>query len=466
MNARRLLLLLLASTVGALIVVTLVWPKLDSASASSVVAISAGGRHTCALTSAGGVMCWGRNHRGQLGTGTTEDSTTAVGVSGLDSGALSISAGFDHTCVVTTAGQARCWGENDDGQLGNGAVGDSHRTTPVEVCASAKCGAPLSEVASIAAGASHSCVLTTSGGAKCWGSNEHGQLGDGTMTDRAAPVDVPGLENLVAISAGGFHTCAITQEGAATCWGKNLEGQVGDDRACGIDCPTPSPVSGLDSGVVAITAAGLHTCALTEQGAVHCWGFNFDGQVGDGTSQNIRRAPVAVSGLDTGVVAVSANGEFRGHACAVTSAGSLLCWGDNANGQLGDGTTTDRHAPVEVTELDSVSVVEAGDAHTCAIGTSSTVVCWGHNGSGQLGDGTTVERHVPVVVPGIVALTGDATCDGSVDSIDAAVVLQLDAGLLSSLACQDAADVNNDGAINAIDAALILQFVAGLLGSL
>ena len=286
------------------------------------------------------------------------------------------------------------------------------------------------------------------------------------MMDRATPVDVPGLENLVAISAGGFHTCVITQEGAATCWGKNLEGQVGDDRACGIDCPAPSLVSGLGSGVVAITTAGLHTCALTEQGAVYCWGFNFDGQVGDGTSQNVRLAPVAVSGLDTGVVAVSANGEFRGHACAVTSAGGLLCWGDNANGQLGDGTTTDRHVPVEVTELGSVSAVEAGDAHTCAVSTSDDLFCWGHNGAGQLGDGTTVERHVPVVVPGIVALTGDVTCDGRVDSIDAAVVLQFGAGLLDSLACQDAGDVNGDGSIDSIDAALILQFTAGLLGSL
>ncbi|MDZ4278111.1 MAG: dockerin type I domain-containing protein [Dehalococcoidia bacterium] len=459
-------------------------PHPASASGVEIAMLAPGGAHTCALTEAADVVCWGSNEFGQIGDGGACGEICRAPVPVCAAGAtppctssngnvlqevVSIDAGFDHTCVLTSAAELKCWGDNAHGELGTEA-GELCGSEPfVSACSRTPLDASnvTAEVTAIAGGDLHACAVTTAGGVKCWGSNEDGQLGDGTTTDSAIPVDVAGLANVVAISAGGFHTCAVSNEGGVVCWGRNVEGQIGDGRDCGMICPSPSAVSELDSGAASITAAGLHTCVLTQGGGVKCWGFNFDGQVGDGTSNNIRIAPVAVSGLDSGVVDLSANGGFRGHSCAVLAVGPLKCWGDNADGQLGDGTTTDRHVPVDIVSLGSgVTAVAAGSAHTCAVLDSDNVHCWGNNSSGQIGDGTSVDRHVPVPVLGFGGATGDANCDATVDSIDAALLLQLDAGLVSSLDCPKNADVNEDGLTTSVDAALVLQFVAGLIPSL
>ncbi len=220
--------------------------------------------HTCVLTEAGGVKCWGDNHYGESGDGTTTLSTTPVDVSGLGSGVAQISGGADHTCALTEAGAVKCWGRNDYGQLGDGTT-TSPRTTPVDVSGLG------SGVTQISAGYFHTCALTEAGGVKCWGRNHYGQSGDGTTILSSTPVDVSGLGSGVAqISGGGDHTCALTEAGAVKCWGRNRESQVGDGTTT-YSRTTPVDVSGLDSGVTQITGGSCHNCALTEAGGVKCW---------------------------------------------------------------------------------------------------------------------------------------------------------------------------------------------------
>jgi len=278
--------------------------------------ISAGGYHTCALTSSGGVMCWGDNNYGQLGDGTTTDRSTPVDVVGLSSGDTAIATGGYHTCALTSSGGVRCWGRNHYGQLGDGTT--TNRTTPVDVVG-------LSGVTAIAAGVYHTCALTSSGGVRCWGFNFYGQLGDGTTTThRTTPVDVVGLSSgVTAIAAGGYHTCGLTSSGGVRCWGQNTYGQLGDGTTT--DRSTLVDVVGLSSGVTAIAGGGYHTCALTSSGGVKCWGQNVYSQLGDGTTTD-RYTPVDVVGLSSGVTAIAA-GVY--HTCALTSSGGVKCWGYN-----------------------------------------------------------------------------------------------------------------------------------------
>jgi alpha-tubulin suppressor-like RCC1 family protein len=370
------------------------------AMATRSTAISAGGIHTCALTS-GGVKCWGNNEFGQLGDGTIADKTTPIDVSGLTSGVTAISAGTNHTCALTSAGGVKCWGYNFYGELGDGTT--TLRTTPVDVSGL------TSGVAAISAGGEDTCALTSAGGVKCWGKNLSGQLGDGTTTSKTTPVDVSGLASgVTAISAGDRHTCALTSAGGVKCWGYNEFGSLGDGTTT--LRTTPVDVSGLASGVTAISAGEGHTCALTSVGGVKCWGHNLSGELGDGTNTQ-RTTPVDVSGLASGVTAISAGG---GHTCALTSAGGLKCWGDNGRGELGDGTNTQRTTPVDVSGLTShAAAISAGGNHTCALRSAGGAECWGYNFYGQLGDGTTTDKTTPVDVSGLTS----ATCTTNSGSI-------------------------------------------------
>ncbi|MBY6242725.1 Ig-like domain repeat protein [Methylosinus sp. Sm6] len=354
--------------------------------------LATGFYHSCATTSGGGVKCWGKNNNGQLGDGTTTTRLVPVAVSGLASGAVAVAAGHDHSCALTSAGAVKCWGWNARGQLGDGTT--VTRLTPVAVSGLA------SGVVAIAVGSLHSCALTSAGAVKCWGDNDFGALGDGTQTRRPAPVAVSGLaSDVVAITAGGLHSCALTGAGAVKCWGNNFEGQLGDGTDA--DSLTPVAVSGLSSGVVAIAAGDGHTCALTSAGAVKCWGGNNAGQIGDGTT-TARSAPVGVSGLSSNVVAIAV-GDF--HSCALTIASSAKCWGLNLFGQLGVGTTTNRSVPVSVSGLASgVAAIAAGGDHTCATTSAGVAKCWGWNSSGQLGDGTNASRRTPTLIPGFTTL--------------------------------------------------------------
>jgi alpha-tubulin suppressor-like RCC1 family protein len=251
-----------------------------------VTAIVAGERHTCALTTNGGVKCWGNNHDGQLGDGTRKDRVTPVDVKGLTSGVTAITAAWRHTCALTSAGGMKCWGNNHDGQLGDGTNNDS--PVPVDVAGL------TSGVSAISARWRHTCALTSAGGVKCWGGNHDGVVGDGTRTDRSAPVEVVGLTSGVkALASGWRHVCVLMTDGNAKCWGSNHEGQLGDGT--GVDQKRPVDVAQIPSGIVAITAGGQHTCALT-RGSVTCWGENEDGQLGDGTFKSTLAAKAESGG--------------------------------------------------------------------------------------------------------------------------------------------------------------------------
>ncbi|MBI3148361.1 MAG: right-handed parallel beta-helix repeat-containing protein [Betaproteobacteria bacterium] len=356
--------------------------------ASGVSAVAAGDPHTCALTSGGGVKCWGGNAAGQLGDNSTTQRLTPVDVLGLASGVGAIVAGYSHTCALTTGGGVQCWGDNTHGQMGDN--GTLRRLIPSGVYGL------TSAVAMLAAGGKHSCALA-GGAAKCWGRNIFGQLGDNSTTDRLTPVDVSGLTTGVnVIAAGSHHTCAVTSGGEVKCWGRNAYGQLGDNSTT--QRLMPVDVIGLASGVASIGAGAEHTCALISGGGVKCWGYNASGQLGDNSSTG-RLVPVYVWGLTSGITAIAAGGE---HSCALTSAGGVKCWGDNYYGQLGDNSTVAHLTPVDVSGLTSgVAGIAAGSSHTCALTAGGGVKCWGANSYGQLGDNSLNQRKTPVDVSGL-----------------------------------------------------------------
>jgi alpha-tubulin suppressor-like RCC1 family protein len=348
-------------------------------------AVTAGHGHTCARTTTGGVQCWGFDAYGQLGDGASADSPLPVAVSGLSSDVTAISAGLEHTCALTAAGGVLCWGNNSaDGQLGNGSTADSH--VPVAVAGLS------SGVTAISAGQVHTCALTA-GGVQCWGYDGDGQLGNGSTADSHVPVAVAGLSSgVTSVAAGGLHTCAVTK-GGVQCWGYDGDGQLGNGSTA--NSHVPVAVAGLSSGVASVATGFDYTCALTTAGAVLCWGNNEFGQLGDGSAVG-SEVPIAVSGLSSGVAAV-ATGD--GHACALTTAGGVLCWGYGMDGELGNGSAAQSLVPVAVSGLSSgVAAIAVGGTHACALTTAGAVRCWGENMNGQLGDGSTTQSLVPVAV--------------------------------------------------------------------
>ncbi|WP_240592721.1 putative Ig domain-containing protein [Macromonas bipunctata] len=351
-----------------------------------VVSISVGRYHTCAVTTSGGAKCWGSNGHGQLGNNSTTSSRVPVDVSGLTSGVASIDSGLSLTCAVTTSGGAKCWGLNDYGQLGNNSTTNSW--VPVDVSGL------TSGVASIDSGYGYTCAVTTSGGAKCWGLNGDGQLGNNSTTNSSVPVDVSGLTSGVAsIVSGSDHTCAVTTSGGAKCWGSNRYGRLGNNSTD--DSWGPVDVSGLTSGVASIASGWGHTCAVTTSGGAKCWGLNSYGRLGNSSTTD-SWVPVDVSGLTSGVASIAGGYE---HTCAVTTSGGAKCWGRNYSGQLGNNSTDDSWVPVDVSGLTSgVASIAGGWAHTCAVTTSGGAKCWGDNSSGQLGNNSTTNSSVPVDV--------------------------------------------------------------------
>lgn len=306
-----------------------------------------------------------------------------------------ISAGLYHSCGVFN-GAAKCWGQNPDGQLGNGALG-SNQLLPVQVIGM------TSGVTAVAAGDNHSCAIKD-GGAWCWGNGYVGQLGDNMANTSTVPVAVVGLDSgVTAITVGGAFSCAI-QNGRAKCWGNNYSGQLGNGDGDYEEAHQPvNVISGLASGVTDISAGDAHACAVVN-GVAKCWGDNSRGQLGNGYAGTGQQQNVAVfvSDWESGVTDIAA-GDL--HTCAVKD-GAAKCWGWGESGQLGRGSSSDSSNPVQVTDLASgVVSVTAGNAFSCAVVAGGGARCWGYNGyagdDGRLGDGTIEQRTTPVEVVGL-----------------------------------------------------------------
>lgn len=363
---------------------------MDDSSASSATPVSvegigdasamaAGFLHSCAIHEGGSVSCWGNNGDGQLGNGTVFPSALPVPVQGIaDAIAVATSGHWSsgYSCALHQSGSISCWGANEEGQLGNGTKSQS--TVPVRV-------EGITDAIDIATGWDHTCALHRGGTISCWGSNEDGKLGDGTKTGWAVPMQVEGIFNATAIAADSSHSCALHEDGNISCWGSNNFGKLGNRDV--VASTVPVPVEGI-SNVTAIATGTFHTCALLDEGSVSCWGNNSMGQLGslvDTDTATNWAVPVQAEGIaDAANIAL---GSF--YTCALHLSGAVSCWGDNQNGQLGniDFDYTFGFLLARVQEIGDARAISAGGAHTCAILQDNTITCWGLNAGGQLGHG-------------------------------------------------------------------------------
>lgn len=356
--------------------------------------IDAGSYHTCAITPTEQAYCWGFNQDGELGTGGTAISKAPAAVGG-GFAFRQVSGGKYHSCAVTLSGDGYCWGSNLVGQLASQL--DVMSANPV-------LNSRAITFASMSVGREHSCGLSLTGDAFCWGSNSGGQLG---FFSTSYSVDTAGFvfttASFTRLAAGGLHNCGLTTTGTTLCWGFNDQGQLGNGTTTTLFPDTvSSKLTAVSSAFTfdSITAGYKHTCALTA-GTAYCWGDNSFGQLGNGTTTR-SLVPVAVAG---GLTFKALSAGFY-HTCGILTTGEAYCWGRNTpnsvqesvGGQLGDGTTTDRTSPTLVTGGLAFQSISAGEVSTCGVTTGSLAYCWGDNEYGQLGTGNTTSATVPTKV--------------------------------------------------------------------
>jgi hypothetical protein len=313
---------------------------------SGVVGVSLGADVGCALTTAGGVKCWGDNESGAVGDGTSTNRSTPVDVVGLTSGVVDVVVGFGHACALTSAGGVKCWGGNTEGELGTGTTSSDSvgSSTPVDVVG---LGSDVVALSPVSPSGHHTCAVTRTGDVMCWGSNDHGELGIPSTTKVVSATPVKALSSAKAVAAGNEFTCAITSGGQAMCWGHDDAYQLGDGVYSGgyVDNAPPTAVVGL-SGLTRMGAGGAHACAA-DATSVHCWGSDIDAELGDGHRGSDNPSPQPVVNVNA---AVDLSLGLR-HGCARLPGGAVRCWGSNGSGELGDGTNYEQDLPVDVSGL-------------------------------------------------------------------------------------------------------------------
>lgn len=401
---------------------------------------------------------WGQNDRGQLGDlSTTNHGLPApVNVSGALAGkkVVDIAGGEVHSMALTSDGRVYAWGYNLFGQVGDNSTTD--RTAPAAVNTSGVLAGKT--VKAIAAGVHQCMVLTTDGGLFSWGINDGGVLGDGTTSPRHVPVAVNMTgalagKTVTAITQGEIHCMALTSDGQVYAWGSNLYGQLGDSTNSNRGTSVAVNTAGVLAGktVVAIGTGRFHSLAVTSEGKVYAWGLNNEGQLGDGTTTD-RNVPVAVNmtGALAGRTVTEVDGGYS-QTLALTSDGKLFAWGLNDRGQLGDSTNTDRLQPVAVNMTGAlagktvVSMRTRRD-HCLALTSDGKLFAWGYNSVGQLGDGTTTTRNAPVAIslPGKTVTAIDA---GSRHSLIAAIVPEIAVEQPAGTALADGVSTVNFGTV-------------------
>jgi alpha-tubulin suppressor-like RCC1 family protein len=368
--------------------------------------VSVGYSQACAVSAAGVPYCWGGAGNNQLGNNSTTDSGVPVAVT--TSGALSgvtltqLSSGGGQTCALSTAGAAYCWGQNNDGQVGNGNTGTNAATPAAVTTSGVLSGITLAQVA---AGNYHTCALDTTGATYCWGNNSSGQLGN-PVTANNFNTAVAVTSQATMISAGYVDACAV-RNGNGYCWGDNTDGQLGNNSTT-TQFNTEVAVSAPSGGAVTwsqISAGDYGTCGLTTAGAAYCWGQDNVGQVGNGTSGSTNYLiPTAVSAPSGGAVTWSQISVGAGQVCAITTSGAGYCWGNGASGDLGDGSTSNVSIPTAMSAPSGgavtwTQIATAGaKSESCGLASTGAAYCWGVNGSGQLGDGNTSSQFTPTPV--------------------------------------------------------------------
>jgi alpha-tubulin suppressor-like RCC1 family protein len=362
---------------------------------SDAIALSAGGRFACAEHATGSVTCWGNNDTGELGIGSVTAGLAmpgqAIGLTNI----AQVSGGARHACARLADGTVECWGQSKYNTTGTGDLSSySMPRMPV---------AGVTDARKIVSGWQHECALLGDGTLSCWGANQYGQLGDGTRSVSETPVAAMIPNGAIGLSGTVVRTCAVYASGVVWCWGENQLGD-GNEGWHGV----PVMVSSLAASSTA--SGGSFACAIDTAKHVQCWGSNYWGQLGDG-SMNPHFLPAQVSG---GLVANQLSGGFD-HSCAVSSAAAVLCWGHNDKGQLGDNSMTDRTVPTPVMGIASAATASAaGYAFSCAVLASGGVMCWGDNSNGQLGDGTTTAHLTAAPVSAITSATAIAAGDNHV----------------------------------------------------
>ena len=353
--------------------------------------------NTCALDSNQNVFCWGRNGNGQIGNGQT--GTSGCGTSGhkckdiptatndLGSDVISLAFGHQHACGLLDTGAVKCWGRNNAGQLGtSGGDKDTPQTINLGSGRTAT---------SIYAGGHYTCAILDDASVKCWGENGNGQLGIGSNSNANTPTTINTLgsgRTAISLATAMSAVCALLDDGSVKCWGASANGQLGNGgTSSNLKSPPASAINlGTGRTAKAITGGESHFCAILDDDSIKCWGNGFNGKLGTGTTSH-RSTPTSTSGsFATGRYAVAIDAGYD-HTCAILDNGQLTCWGSDSDGQLGNGATTGTKSSIQSTTVTLGSgrtaiSLSAGGEHTCAQLDNGQLKCWGNRADGQVGD--------------------------------------------------------------------------------